>query len=94
MTDTNKPQSTSRIISPIQRLQSIGVDGGDTPAAPNFADYVRRDQPEYEPTEDQLQFRNHVLKGGYEQDLIPVPEIDAPASVPGDFFPSEDVPEI
>ena len=79
-------------------LQSVGTIQSDQPAPPNFADYVRRTVEPVEPTEEQLQFRNYVLRGGRAADEILVPELDLfPETVenltpPSEFLP-EDVPE-
>jgi hypothetical protein len=92
-------QSNSRRIEPFMMIQRVGIIQPDQPEAPNFADYQRRTVDPVEPTEDQLQFRKHVLAGGYTSETIPVPELDPDDSEttenlepPSGFLP-EDVPE-
>lgn len=84
--------SGARRIEPFTRLITTGVVRED-PASPNFADYVRKTVEPYEPGEEQLALRRHVMQGGYAAETIPVPEVEPEIETEG-FFPEDDVPEV
>lgn len=100
MTEEPETTSTTRRIEPFMRLQSVGMIQPDQPASPNFADYVRRTVEVPEVPEESLQFRRHVLGGGYAADQIPVPELDPDTAATQEsffqegLFPEGDIAEV